>query len=111
MVHHSQQSLDYSDVLLLDTGSECSVVPNKQMVDKIRPSSSTLHMATNAGHKVIKQEATLPGFGSIWYDKTAIANILGFPQMVKIFRVTFDSAFDCACWQQHSSCMYLLWHH
>jgi hypothetical protein len=52
-------------------------VGNPSMVKNIRESKTTLELATNAGMKTTKQVADIPGFGTVWYDETAIANIFG----------------------------------
>jgi hypothetical protein len=55
-------------------------------------------MATNAGTKITTQEATVPGYGSVWYDEDAIANISSLANMVKKngFRVVYDSDIENA---------------
>ena len=37
------------------------------------------------------QEATLPGFGTVYYNPDFIANILSLAQVTKQFRVIYDS--------------------
>jgi hypothetical protein len=44
------------------------------MVTNIRESKTTLELATNAGTRTTKKLAKVPGYGTVWYDKTAIAN-------------------------------------
>jgi hypothetical protein len=63
---------------LLDNGSTLSLFGNPDMV-------------TNAGTKTTKQVADIPGFGTVWYDETAIANIFGLSDLKKKHRITFDS--------------------
>jgi hypothetical protein len=48
-------------------------------------------IATNAGTNRTKQIVDIPGFGTVWYDKTAIANIFGVSDLKKKHRVTFNS--------------------
>ena len=33
----------------------------------------------------------MPGFGTVWFDQDAIANIFGLNQLKKLARVTYDS--------------------
>jgi hypothetical protein len=54
-------------------------------------SKTTLELAMNAGTKTTKQVADVPGFGTVWYDKTAIANIFGLSDLKKKHMITFDS--------------------
>jgi hypothetical protein len=63
--------------ILLDNGSTLSLFGNPNMVKNIRESKATLELATNVGLKTMKQIADIPGFGTVWYDKTALANIFG----------------------------------
>jgi hypothetical protein len=67
------------------------------MVTDIRESKTTLELATNAGTKTTKQVAEVPGFGTVWYDKTAIANIFGLSDLKKKHRITFDSEKEDRC--------------
>jgi hypothetical protein len=68
-----------------------SLFGSPNMVTDIRESKTTLELATNAGTKTTKQVAEVPGFGTVWYDKTAIANIFGLSDLKKKHRITFDS--------------------
>jgi hypothetical protein len=42
------------------------------MVTNIRESKTTLELAMNAGTRTTKQIVNVPGYGTVWYDKTAI---------------------------------------
>ena len=48
-------------------------------------------MRTNARSKESNQQATVPGFGNVWFHKDAIANIFGFGDLVNKYRITYDS--------------------
>jgi hypothetical protein len=50
------------------------------MVTNIRESKTTLELATNDGTRTTKKIADVPGYGTVWYDKTAIANIFGISE-------------------------------
>ena len=77
------------DDIILDNGSTLSLFANPELVEGIRKSKSTLEMATNAGTRLTNQEAKVPGFGTIWYDEGAIANIFSFTELVEIHQITF----------------------
>jgi hypothetical protein len=77
--------------ILLDNGSTLSLFGNPNMVKNIRESKTTLELGTNAGTKTMKQIADVPGFGTVWYDKAAIAKIFGLSDLKKKHRITFDS--------------------
>jgi hypothetical protein len=74
--------------ILLDNGLTLSLFSNPDMVTNIRESKTTLELATNAGTKTTKQVADVPGFGMVWYDDTAIANIFGLSDLKKKHRIT-----------------------
>ena len=53
-------------------------------------------MATNAGQKILSEDAELVGLGTVKYDKDQIANILGFSHMSDKYRITYDNHKDDA---------------
>ena len=79
------------DSIILDNGSTLSLFSNPELVERIQESKNILEMATNAGTRVSNKEADVPGFGTVWYDERAIANIFGFADLVKKHRITYDS--------------------
>jgi hypothetical protein len=80
------------DVILLDTGSTLKATfMNPDLVTKIKVTRTPVSMTTNAGTKKIKVKATIPGFGSTWYDPNQIANIYGFSHMADRHQITYDS--------------------
>jgi hypothetical protein len=64
---------------------------NPELVTNIQMRNTPILMQTNAGTKKIVLEATVPGFGSMWFDPNQIANIYGFSHMVDEQRITYDS--------------------
>ena len=70
------------DDIILDNGSTLSIFANSELVEGIRKSKSTLEMETIAGTWLTNQEANVPGFGTVWYDEGAIANIFSFAELV-----------------------------
>ena len=50
----------------------------------------------NTGVKKSNQEALVPGFGKVYYNKDAIANIFGFSDLKKTHRITYDADKDDA---------------
>ena len=81
---------DYSDRIILDSGSAFSLFKDAHRVTNIRPAPTTMIMATNAGYKKLTQQADVPGFGTVWFDKSAIANIFGLHDLSKTHHVTYD---------------------
>ena len=78
--------------ILLDSGSTLSIFGNPDLVQDIRTSSTMLEMATNGGTTLSNKVAQVPGFGQVWYNENAIANIFGLSDLKKKYRVTYDSA-------------------
>jgi ribosomal protein L16 Arg81 hydroxylase len=69
--------------ITLDNGSTLSLFLNPKLVQDIRTSNKTLSLATNAVVKESNREANVPGFGKVYYDEDAIANIFGFSDLKK----------------------------
>ena len=68
--------------LILDTGLTIkATIKDKEIVCNICKSSKPIVMATNAGQKVLLEDAELVGLGTVKYDKEQISNILGFSHM------------------------------
>jgi hypothetical protein len=72
-------------------GSTLSLFSNSELVENIRTTGRTLALATNAGVKHSNKKATVPDFGTVYYDEDAIANIFGLSDLKKNHRVTYDS--------------------
>jgi hypothetical protein len=77
--------------ITLDNGSTLSLFSNPDLVQDIQTSSKTLSLATNAGVKQSNHGAIMPGFGKVYYDEDAIANIFGFSDLKKKHIITYDS--------------------
>jgi hypothetical protein len=69
--------------ITLDNGSTLSLFSNPDLVQDIRTTDTILALATNAGVKKSNQEALVPGFGKVYFDKDAIANIFCFSELKK----------------------------
>jgi hypothetical protein len=77
--------------ITLNNGSTLSLFSNPALVQDIQTSSKTLSLATNIGVKQSNREANVPGFGKVYYDEDAIANIFGFSDLKKKHQITYDS--------------------
>jgi hypothetical protein len=77
--------------ITLDNGSTLSLFSNPDLVQDIQTTRTTLALATNDGVKKSNQEAIIPGFGKVYFDKDAIANIFGFSDLKTEHRITYNS--------------------
>ena len=83
---------DLKEVLLLDSGTTTSLLGNKKFVHGIRQADSIMRIETNAGTRLISEDAILPGLGKVKLHKDAIANVLSLNELSKIYRVTIDTS-------------------
>ena len=77
---------------VLDSASSVDLFCNPAMVSNIRGAPHNLNLTTSAGQTLIKQEADVRNYGRVWFDRDGIANIFALANMVRRYRVTFDSA-------------------
>ena len=87
----SRMKTQKKNSIISDNGSSLSTFGNPEMVSGIRKSDVTLELATNAGTQESNQVAEVPGYGTVWYDSRAIANIFGLCDLKQKYRVTYDS--------------------
>ena len=53
------------------------------MLQEVKRADTKLLMETNAGIKAITEKGNVSGYGPVWYDPTAISNILSLSEMVR----------------------------
>ena len=89
------------DCILLDSGSTIDIIGNEKFVENVRDSDTYIDVGTNGGDIRVTKEATLKNYGTVSFDKNIIANILSLKNLVKKYRVQFDSAYD-NCFYVHT---------
>ena len=64
--------------LLLDSQSKVDLIANPRLLLNIRKvrSKDAIRVHCNSGFKVVDIVDDLPGYGTVWYEPTRIANIL-----------------------------------
>ena len=77
--------------ILLDSEYTISVIKNRDLLSNIRESSHPITCHSNGGTRVSSLVGRLKGFGDVWFNTESLANILSLTEMVKTYRVTFDS--------------------
>ena len=60
-------------------------------------SEYAIRIHCNSGIKVVDRISELPGYGTVWYEYTGIANILYVLKATKKSRVIFDSEGGNCC--------------
>ena len=84
--------LNLIEVILLDCQSTTDLFGNANMLEQVYKSKSTLNLKSNGGNLKTRQKGKITGYHTdVWYSKSAIANILSLGNMIKQYRVTYDS--------------------
>ena len=79
--------------ILLDIQSTVDLIVNAKMLVNIGTvqGEDAIGVHCNRGVKIVDRVGGLPGYGTVWYEPTGIANILSMLRATKKFRVVFDS--------------------
>jgi hypothetical protein len=84
--------LDLRHILLLDNQSMFDLCCNRGFMSMIRKASRALNMTSNGGCLKITKQGKFPGYKfCVWFSKQAITNIICLKNLIKIYRVTYDS--------------------
>ena len=100
-VQHFQVELSMNQVyqlsendkeIILDNGSTMSLFRDPSLVSDVAMATWPIEIATNAGRRIVTHKAKADGFGQVWYNEDAIANIFSLKDLIKKHKVTFDSS-------------------
>ena len=78
--------------ILLDNQSTVDVFYNPDLLTNIREDTKSMSIHCNAGVATTNLIGDLPGYGTVWYHPSGIANILSLSRVKERgYRVTYDS--------------------
>ena len=80
--------------ILLDSQSTVDLFCNAALLNNLRVVRTTLKIRCNAGEMTTNMVGDLNGYGTVWYHKKGIANILSLYRVTTNFHVQFDSQAD-----------------
>ena len=78
--------------VLLDSQSTVDVFCNPGLLQNIRKTPEGMRIHCNAGSRHTNLIGDLPGYGTVWYDPDAIANILSLRRVRDRYHVLYDSS-------------------
>jgi hypothetical protein len=77
--------------ILLDNQSTVDVFYNRRLLRNIREADSWMDIHCNAGITSTYLQGDLPGYGTVWFHKDGIANILSLSKTAAKHHVTYGS--------------------
>jgi hypothetical protein len=87
------QDLDLREVILLDNESTTDLFCNRRLAGDIRRSDDRMKLFSNGGRMTIQHKSKVPGYRPrVWFDDRAITNIMALKNVIKQYRVTYDSS-------------------
>jgi len=85
-------NLALRNIILLDSQSTMDLFCNPQLVNKIRKSTKFMKLQSNGGTMTVRHKASITSYNyEVWFDKNAITNIIALSNLIKQYRVTYDS--------------------
>ena len=80
--------------ILLDNQSTVDVFANCHLLHHIWTVGATMQIHCNAGISHTNQVGNLPGYRTVWFHPSGIANILSLSHVKQKYHMTFDSTLD-----------------
>ena len=77
--------------ILLDSQSTVDIFCNPRLVENIRRVKDRMKIQCNAGTQVTNLVGDLPGYGPVWFNSRAIANVLSLKLVKENYHIQYDS--------------------
>ena len=77
--------------VLLDSESTTDIFCDRDLLYNVRRVDEIMKLDTNGGVLTSDMKGTLKNYGDVWLNELAITNILALCNVVKKYKVTFDS--------------------
>ena len=88
----SDDKLQLRNLILLDKQFTMDLICNKKFTSKIKKSREKLRVKSNSGALVVNQRSEMPVHKiKTWFINKAITNIVSLKNVIKQYRVTYDS--------------------
>jgi hypothetical protein len=89
--HQSSGSNIPRNWILLDNQSTVDICCNRSLLSNVCESSGSMAVHCNAGQRNTNLVGDLDGYGTVWYDPEAIANILSLKKVKEKYHVAHSS--------------------
>ena len=94
--HQQEHKICEQKSIILDNGSTMSIFHDRELVNDVVKADNPIKIVTNAGTRIVSEQAMVAGFGKVWFDEQAIANIFALADLKKKYHVTYDPAIEDA---------------
>ena len=98
------KKLNLKNMVLLDNQSTVDLFCNRALVTRVwSTGKKTMTVCGNGGTLTTNKKAYIHNYGDVWFHEHAITNILALKNVLKQYRVTYDSGLN-GCFTIHKGC-------
>jgi hypothetical protein len=88
----SKIKLDLRNIILLDSQSTMDLFCNPHLIKEVTKTTNVMNLQSNGGTMQIRHKASITGYHhQVWFSKFALTNIIALSNLIKQYRVTYDS--------------------